>query len=59
MSKIPTKLSIADRQRERKSFDGLNTIIYEPIHSDAVICVAIMRVIIIVNEKDFILNLCK
>lgn len=45
---------------ERKSPDDLNTIIYEAIHSDdVVIWVAIMIVIIIVNEKDFILNLCK
>lgn len=48
------------RQEARKSLDSLNTIIYEPIQSDdTVICVAIMRVIIIINEKDFILNSCK
>lgn len=48
------------RQGERKNLDDLNTIIYEPIHSDdTVIWVGIMSVIIIVNEKDFILNLCK
>lgn len=53
---MPTKLS----RGERKSLDGLNTIIYETIHSDdTVICVTIMSLIIIVNEKDFILNLCK
>lgn len=45
---------------ERKRLDDLNTIIYEPIQSDdVVIWAAIMIVIIIVNEKDFILNLCK
>lgn len=58
MSKIPTELSIANKKR--KSLDGLNTIIYESIHSaDTVICEAIMSVIIIISEKDFILNLCK
>lgn len=36
------------RLGERKSLDGLNTIIYEPIHSDdTVIWVAIMSVIVI------------
>lgn len=49
-----------EEKREKKGFDGLNTIIYESIHGDdVVIWVAIMSVIIIVNEKDFILNLCK
>lgn len=59
MSKNANK-TISCRQLERKSLDGLNTIIYEPIQSrDVVICVAIMSKIIIVNEKDLISKLCK
>lgn len=56
LGKTPNKI-INCRQEVRKSLDSLNTIIYEPIHSDdTVICVAIMRVIIIVNEKGFYLE---
>lgn len=46
--------------RQRKILDGINTMIYEPIQSDGtVICVGIMSVIMMANEKDLILNLCK
>lgn len=58
MSKMPKNYQL--QTGEEKEPDGLNTIIYEPIQSDdTVIYVAIMSVIIVVNEKDFILNLCK